>query len=77
MDSSGGVTSVRTRAVRKLLVSLATVRALRRFLFDVDPLDPATMLFVALVLAAATLAAAFFPARRAAVVDPVEALKRE
>jgi len=60
-----------------LAVSLAAVRALDRFLFQVDPVDPATLLSVVALLTVAALAASFVPARRAASVDPVEALRRE
>ncbi len=60
-----------------LAVSLLSVRALDRFLFKVDPIDPATLLSVVALLTVAALAASFFPARRAAKVDPVEALRRE
>jgi predicted permease len=60
-----------------LAVSLATVRALDSFLFQVDPVDSGTLLSVAALLTVAALAASFFPARRAARVDPVEALRRE
>ena len=60
-----------------LLASLLAARALNASLFQIEPLDPATLLFVALALAAATLVASYLPARRAAGVDPVEALKRE
>lgn len=47
------------------------------FLFEVDPLDPLTLISVTLMLAAAAMAASYLPARRAAMVDPVEALRRE
>jgi len=60
-----------------LAVSLVAVRALNRFLFQVDPADPATLLSVVALLTAAALTASFIPARRAARVDPVEALRRE
>lgn len=60
-----------------LAVSMTTVRTLERFLFEVDPVDPSTLLLVTLLLCVATIAAAFFPARRAATVDPVEVLNRE
>jgi ABC-type antimicrobial peptide transport system permease subunit len=60
-----------------LAVSLVAVRALDRFLFEVNPIDPATLLCVVALLTVAALAASLFPARRAARVDPVEALRRE
>jgi ABC-type antimicrobial peptide transport system permease subunit len=46
-------------------------------LFGVSPLDPVTYVVVPLVLLAAVVAASYLPARRAASVDPVDALKAE
>ena len=54
-----------------------TTRFLSGMLFGVDPLDPATFgMVVGLILAVAALAA-YLPARRAAHVDPVTALRGE
>ena len=63
--------------VAGLALSLSTFRALEDFLFEIGTLDPGTLFLAALLLTAASLAAAFIPARRAAVMDPVQALKRE
>lgn len=60
-----------------LVVALAVVRTLESFLFEINPTDPATLIAVALSLTSAALAASYVPARRAAKVDPVEALRRE
>jgi ABC-type lipoprotein release transport system permease subunit len=43
-------------------------------LYGVTPLDPVTYVAVPLVLVTATVLASYLPARRAASVDPVEAL---
>jgi len=43
----------------------------------VSPTDPATFTAVALVLLAATLAASWVPAVRAAAVDPARVLRAE
>ena len=50
---------------------------MRAFLFDARPHDPPVYAAVALCLLAAGLAAAFGPARRAARVDPLVALRLE
>ncbi len=51
--------------------------ALRSYLYGVKPLDAMTLVMTGLVLVAIAAAAAGLPARRAAVVDPIEALRAE
>ena len=46
-------------------------------LFQVSPLDAVTYAGVSAVLAAAAVLASYLPARRAASLDPVEALRAE
>jgi ABC-type antimicrobial peptide transport system permease subunit len=58
-------------------LSLAAGYALRRFLFGVTPTDPATLAAACLVLTIAAIVAAYLPARRAAAVDPIAALRCE
>jgi predicted permease len=64
-----------------LLVGEAGARALLRFaaatFFGVGPTDPTTYVGVALFLTAVASLACWFPARRAAKVDPMVALRRE
>jgi putative ABC transport system permease protein len=50
---------------------------LRSLLFQVSPVDPATYGAAALGLLATALLASYLPSRRAARVDPIEALKAE
>jgi putative ABC transport system permease protein len=47
------------------------------FLFGVGPVDPVTYAALSAVLAAMTLVATYLPARRAARVDPIVALRGE
>ncbi len=58
-------------------LSLAVGHSLRAFLFGVAPTDPAALAGACLVLTVATLLAAYLPARRAAAVDPIVALRCE
>ncbi len=57
--------------------AMALGKVLRRFLFEVSTLDPVTMCAVALLMILVALAAAWLPARRAAAVDPLVALRAE
>lgn len=60
-----------------LLCSVAAATLLGKLLFGVNSWDPPTLGAVAVGLAIATLLASFIPARRAASVDPTEALRAE
>jgi putative ABC transport system permease protein len=60
-----------------ILGGLAATRLLATLLFEVTPTDPATFVAVALTILTAALSAGFIPARRAAHVDPLEALRHE
>ncbi len=60
-----------------MVAALILSRALRSFLFDVEPTDPATLLGVGLLFASVALLACWAPTRRAAKVDPIEALRYE
>lgn len=60
-------------------VALAMVlsRVLRSFLFEVQPSDPVTLIVVGALFVGVALLACWVPVRRAAGVDPLEALRYE
>jgi len=60
-----------------LLASLGVVQSLRSFLFEVSPLDAPTYFAVAVILLAVGTSAALIPARRAASIEPTQALRAE
>lgn len=58
-------------------VALAAARLVQSFLFDMKPTDPATLAGALLILALAGAFAGYLPARRAARMDPMAALREE
>jgi putative ABC transport system permease protein len=58
-------------------VSIASTRLLRSQLFGVEPADPISYVAVAGLLAFVAFVACYIPARRAANVDPLVALRQE
>jgi putative ABC transport system permease protein len=60
-------------------VALAIVfsRALRSFLFDVQPSDPTTLVVIGVLFVGVAMLACWVPMRRAEKVDPLEALRYE
>jgi putative ABC transport system permease protein len=57
--------------------ALALSRTMETLLFDMSPTDPITFASVTGVLGAVAFLASYLPARRAARVDPIEALRAE
>jgi ABC-type antimicrobial peptide transport system permease subunit len=60
-----------------LLAALGLTKQLESLLYEIQPNDPATLAAAVGILLAVGLAAAYAPARRAARVDPVVALRAE
>jgi putative ABC transport system permease protein len=60
-----------------MIAALLLSRALKSFLFEVEPADPLTLIAVGLLFAAVALLACWEPTRRATKVDPIEALRYE
>jgi len=60
-----------------LLLAFPAARLIRSFLYEVRPLDGWTYASVVLMLPAIGLAAAFLPARKAASIQPIEALRED
>ena len=63
--------------VMGLAGSLGAATLMGKLLFGVQAWDAGTLASVALVLAASAMLACFFPARRAASVNPTDALRAE
>lgn len=60
-----------------LVISLGLTRILASFLFGVEPTDPLTLAAVAVLFTLVALMACWLPARRAAGIDPMQALREE
>ena len=60
-----------------LLAALALTRLMSSLLFGIKPTDPATFAVVSIGLFSAAAVSSYLPARRAAAVNPVEALRAE
>lgn len=57
--------------------AVALTESMRSLLFGISPLDPLTFAAIPVVLIASAAVASYLPARRAAAVNPVEALRAD
>jgi putative ABC transport system permease protein len=60
-----------------LAAALALTRIMKNLLFEVSATDPATFALIALLLVGVALIGSYIPARRAAKVDPLLAIRNE
>jgi ABC-type antimicrobial peptide transport system permease subunit len=72
-----GIKQLALGVVLGLAAGLAVCRLMARLMFHVSPSDPLTFIAVTATLLAAGLFATWLPARRAAKLDPVKALRYE
>jgi predicted permease len=72
-----GMLPVATGLIVGLVASLAVNRILRAGLIDVSPADPLTLVLASVTLILAAVLGCLMPARRAAHVDPMVALRHE
>jgi ABC-type antimicrobial peptide transport system permease subunit len=70
-----GVTLACVGTICGLAAAFAVTRVLRSLLFGVEPTDPATLFGIVALLMLAVLAASWIPAKRAAEVPAVQALR--
>jgi predicted permease len=70
------LTGVATGVVAALILT-RVLSSFSHLLYGVRASDPATLIAVSLLLIAATLVACYIPARRAARMDPMDALRQE
>jgi len=60
-----------------LPITFGVTRLIATMLFGIEPSDPMALALAAFALCGVGLAAAYIPARRAAAVDPMTALRYE
>ena len=60
-----------------LVVAFVTMRLMSSILFNVSPVDPLTYIAITAAVVATACLACYFPSRRAATVNPVNALRSE
>jgi ABC-type antimicrobial peptide transport system permease subunit len=72
-----GLTPVTIGLASGLAGALVMTRVAARLLFGIEPTDPITYTAVIVVLAAVAALACLAPARRAAAIDPMRALRAD
>ena len=72
-----GFRLIASGVIAGIVLAILLSRVLKSFLFEVQPNDPATLIAVAALCVAVGLLACWAPVRRAAKVDPLEALRYE
>jgi len=72
-----GLTPVLAGAVAGIAIAFGFARVVRSLLFQVSPYDSGISMGAFFVLVAVGVAACLLPARRAASIDPMQALRRE
>jgi ABC-type antimicrobial peptide transport system permease subunit len=60
-----------------VVAALISANAIRAALFGITSFDPISLAFVTAILLTTASAACYFPARRAAAIDPVTALRHD
>jgi len=72
-----GLLLTMTGLIVGLALGLAVAKAGARLLYGVDPIDPVSIVITVALLGVASLLAGYLPARRAAKIDPMVALRCE
>ncbi|MEE8146960.1 MAG: FtsX-like permease family protein, partial [Longimicrobiales bacterium] len=72
-----GVSVIAVGVAVGLVAAAVLSRFLGAFLFEVEPTDPATLVAMGSLFTVVAVFACWVPARRAATVDPMEALREE
>jgi ABC-type antimicrobial peptide transport system permease subunit len=60
-----------------IVATLSLGRTVAGLLYNVSPVNPATLLAVSTILVCVAMLASYLPARRATSIDPLNALRRE